>query len=108
MNRRMLTEREISQTLLDDFVVEGSLGQQLIERLTGGKDLRRESLVTLTSCLSVLIDSRIPRDYRRRKSLLVKWLDTHYHQIAPFLRGGCFTLGPLSSVTKVIELQSAG
>ena len=94
MNRRMRSEREITQMLLGDFTVEGSMGQQLIERITGHKDLRTVPLLSLTTCLSELIDVRIPRDYRRKKTLLVKWLSDHYYQLLPFVEDIAMTLPP--------------
>ena len=80
--------------LLGDFKVEGSMGQQLIERITGHKDLRRESLQSLTTFLSVLINVRVPRDYRRKKPLLVKWLNEHYHEILPHIHDVTVTERP--------------
>ena len=50
-----------------------------------GQKLTRDSLLMLAIACSMLSQIPLPRDYKRRKGLLLKWMDMHYEAIAPFL-----------------------
>ena len=85
MYQTHLSEKDRAQQRLGNFAVDGSLGQWLIKELTGCKDLQLQSLLSLVVFLSEVTKIKLYRDDKRKKSLLVKWLDTHYAQILPFL-----------------------
>lgn len=71
--------------LLDKFVPEGSEGQKIIQLLTGRNNLSRDSLLKIARFLAVLLNKTVPRDYKRQKSLILKWLTDEHVQILHFL-----------------------
>ena len=83
--RGLISEKERANTLLDGFVPEGSEGMKLIQRLTGRENLSRDSLLKIARFIAVLLNKNIPRDYKRQKSLILKWLTDVHVQASQFI-----------------------
>jgi hypothetical protein len=80
----VITEQEVSDHHQGTFVVEGSRGFSLLcEKFPGGK-VNRQLTKSFVTVLSGLAGMKIPRDFQRRESLLVKWLDDNYDVLKPF------------------------
>lgn len=83
--RGLISEKERANILLDGFVPEGSEGMTLIQRLTGRENLSRDSLLKIARFFAVLLNKKIPRDYKRQKSLILKWLTDVHIQASHFI-----------------------
>jgi hypothetical protein len=79
-------EKEISDMHLGAFKAEGSQGDQFVQGMTGGVSLTRESLVSLAQVFSSLSGISFPRDFTRRRALVVKWFDDHVAVLEPLTK----------------------
>ena len=59
------------------------IGEYLSSRF--GQKLTRDSLLMLALTCSMLTELPLPRDYKRRKCLLLKWMDMNYDQCMQYL-----------------------
>jgi hypothetical protein len=82
-SRLVYTEREIVELLLDDFEVDGSLGQKLTDQFDNGKEWTQSTLLTFAMVCSELANVKLPRAWRRNRRLIYKWLTDHYCELAP-------------------------
>lgn len=94
INRRTATEKDNSIHLLGDFDVQKSKGLKLLRMITS-HDLTKDSILAICLTLSICIDKRLPRDYKRRKNLLVKWIDTYYDLCLPYVLNLSFEFTPV-------------
>jgi hypothetical protein len=81
-----MTEGAISDLHMGPFTAEGSPGLRFVESLSPGHSLTRESLIIVARICSALSGVRFPRDFTRRRNLIIKWFDDHLDQLAPL---GC-------------------
>lgn len=75
LSRKYNTEKAIARNLLDGFITKGSRGENLIEQILGTQ-INKVSLVALiqiSRVISELTDIKFPRNYKRKKDLIVKW-----------------------------------
>jgi hypothetical protein len=92
-NRANMSERDIADFRLGGFRAERSRAAERLRELYPYGDLTRRSLYSLASLLSALSDVKLPRDFTRRKELLVKWFDDNFDALETFLR--FFELDPI-------------
>ena len=71
--------------LLGNFVVQGSRGEHLMEEILGTsvKDVSRAGLIRVAVIVSKLIQQKFPRNFGRRKDLIVKWFHDNEEKISP-------------------------
>lgn len=76
-SRKHNTEKELSQNLLGDFKVQNSKGKELIEEIFGVelKLISNTALINVTLVVSNMICQKCPRNFKRKKDLIVKWFD---------------------------------
>lgn len=82
-NRSLMSEKQIADFRQGRFVPDGSRGKSLLENLYDG-ELTRRSLYSFTTLLAALAGIKLPRDFTRRKDLLIKWLDDNYDKVQPY------------------------
>lgn len=93
INRRTTTEKDNSDYLLGDFDVLNSNGMKLL-RIISPQELTKDSILAVCLTLKYCIDKPLPRDYIRRKSLLIKWLDSYYDLCLPYIQNFSFEFRP--------------
>jgi hypothetical protein len=71
---------------MDSFKAAGSDGLRFIESLCPGHNLTRESLIVLAKAFSWISGVHFPRDYTRRRDLVIKWFDNHVDALEPLGR----------------------
>ena len=84
ISRRHSTEKAVAQNLLGDFEVKNSRGLSIIEAFMGEnafESISRNSLLSLTTILSKLTQIPFPRNFSRRKALIVKWFDDNAEEL---------------------------
>jgi hypothetical protein len=87
-DRSHQSEATISAQHMGSFKAEGSAGMLFLQKLCHGRRLARESLIVVAKVLSIISGVHFPRDYTRRKDLIVKWFTDNIHDLerfAPFL-----------------------
>lgn len=94
INRRTYSEKFFSNYLQGDFVAEGSNGQKLLRMVTE-QNLTLESIKIICMMLSKFIDKPVTRNDKRRKVLLIKWLDTNYDACLPYMSQLSFEVEPV-------------
>lgn len=74
-SRRQNPEKIVTQNLLDGFVSKGSRGEALIEEILGSplKKISLNGLIQVASLISDIANIQFPRNYKRKKDLIVKW-----------------------------------
>jgi hypothetical protein len=78
------SEKEVNRKHLGDFQSKGSLGEHFTEQFRPpGVVWDKPSLIALGILCSDIADVRFPRDYRRTRELVYKWLTDHYDPIQP-------------------------
>lgn len=82
-DRLHMTEREISKLHLGPFTAEGSPGLTFLESLSPGHSLTQESLIIIARICSIISGVRLPRDFTRRRDLVIKWFNDHLEMIQP-------------------------
>jgi hypothetical protein len=80
-DRRNQGESEISNHHLGDFSAAGSRGQQFVSALCQNRNVTRDSLVSLAHVFSCISGVRFPRDFARRRVLVIKWFNDHIDQL---------------------------
>jgi hypothetical protein len=70
-------ERRASDILQGEFNPKNSRVLAVLEKLTPDASLDRLSLVALTKVIGAVIGVKMPRNFTRRRSLILKWLDMH-------------------------------
>lgn len=77
LSRKNNTEKEVAQNLLDNFIAKGSKGEALIEKIIGLKinQISLTGLIQISRLVSELADIKFPRNYKRKKDLIIKWFD---------------------------------
>jgi hypothetical protein len=83
-------EGEISDLHLGQFEPDGSQGDRFLRDIAFGVSLTRESLVSFAQLFYVISGIQFPRDYTRRRALVVKWFNDHLEELRPL--GGIFTV----------------
>jgi hypothetical protein len=78
------TEQQVSEWLLGDFQPAGSRGAMLLERVSGVSRLSLRTMLKFADIFSALSQISFGRDYKRRRDLIVKWIDDHYAELEPF------------------------
>lgn len=78
-----MSEKELADSFLGDFNPEGSKGERLIKELNP-HPITRAGLITIASTLAKLAKVPFQRNFLRRSALIIKWIDDHYDQVAPF------------------------
>lgn len=83
LSRKFDSEKIVSQTLLNGYQAKGSRGEQLIEDLTGHScnQIGMKSILRIVEIFAELCDLEIKRNTKRRKDLLVKWLQDNEEKI---------------------------
>jgi hypothetical protein len=69
---------------LGKFNPEGSDGLSFLLSLCPCRNLTRESFIILAQVFSILTSISFPRDFSRRRDLVIKWFDDNLDQIRPF------------------------
>jgi hypothetical protein len=82
-DRAHLPEREVARQHLGDFVTQGSPGLSFIKDVCQCEDLTREALVILALTFSVASGIRFPRDFGRRRGLIIKWFSDNIEELRP-------------------------
>lgn len=93
INRRTATEAANSNHLQGNFDAGNSKGLDLLRSITDD-NLTKKSILTVCLALSGLIKKPLLRDYKRRKTLLIKWIDDNYEQCALYMPYLSFELIP--------------
>jgi hypothetical protein len=76
-------EQEISDLHTGGFSADGSRGLRFLERICPGHNLTRESLVALGRVFSLISGVKFPRDFTRRRILVIKWFDDNIDGLEP-------------------------
>ena len=84
-DRRNCTEHDIIQLHLGEFDPEDSPGLQLALEFLGDCPCASQSLSIVAHLLGEIIQKPVPRDYTRKKALLIKWFDENHDDIALML-----------------------
>jgi hypothetical protein len=92
-NRALLREREIAVFRLGNFHADTSRAAQRLRQLYPYGELTRRSLYSLASLIGPLAGVQLPRDFTRRKDLLIKWFDDNFDDLRSYF--DFFTLEPL-------------
>jgi hypothetical protein len=66
-----------------DFEIEGSLGQQLTDQFDKDRRWSHAALLVFATLCSELADVAFPRNWKRNRRMIYKWLTDHYSEIAP-------------------------
>jgi hypothetical protein len=82
-SRRHHSEAEVSAIHMNNFKAEGSRGLMFIKLLCPGHNLTRESLIVLAKTFASISGVRFPRDYARRRDLVIKWFDDNFETLEP-------------------------
>jgi hypothetical protein len=90
-DRRNLGESEISDHHLAGFSAAGSRGERFVAAMCQNHPVTRDSLVSLAHVFASISGVRFPRDFSRRRVLVIKWFDDHIDE--------------LQSIAKVISLE---
>jgi hypothetical protein len=83
LSRSLHKEKEVADALIGAFDSSESRGLHLIRRLSIGKELSKEQMIGLAHVFSVLAKIDFPRDFTRRRDLVVKWFDDHFEALEP-------------------------
>jgi hypothetical protein len=94
LSRRRNSEKEIADAHLGSFNVATSRGWYLVMRMTKGRNPSLPVLIRLAELLSAMSQIQFPRDMRRRRALIVKWIDDHFN--------------PFALLVSIIEFNSDG
>jgi hypothetical protein len=77
-------ERVVSEQHLGHFKPEGSRGHEFIQRVCRYENVTRESLVALAQVFSAASGIPFPRDFTRRRALVIKWFTDHVDALEPY------------------------
>jgi hypothetical protein len=80
-----MSERDIAELNLGDFVPDNSRGMILARRFLPEGEMTRRLLFSCASLLAGIAHQRLPRDSTRRRDLLIKWLDDNYDVLRPYV-----------------------
>ena len=82
-SRREFSEKAIAHKMLDGFVAEGSKGEELIFQIIGQQinQISLKALISITNLISILVQIDFPRNYKRRRDLIIKWYDDNHERI---------------------------
>lgn len=83
-NRGNSSEKETADFLQGSFIVQNSKGLDLLKSISN-EDLKNKSIENLCCILSIFINKPFPRNFRRRKSLMIKWIDDYYDLCEPYV-----------------------
>jgi hypothetical protein len=81
--RGLKGEGEICKEHLAGFSPDKSRALTMLETLTPGQNLTRESLIVLAKLFSHISRIQFPRDFTRQRSLVIKWFDDHLDELWP-------------------------
>jgi hypothetical protein len=81
-----MTERDIAEFRLGGFHADNSRAAQEFRVLYPYGELTRRSLYSFASLVATLAEVKLPRDFTRRKDLLLKWFDDNFEVVGPYLR----------------------
>jgi hypothetical protein len=84
-NRALMRERDIADFRLGGFHAEGSRAARRLRAMFPQGELTRRSLYSFASLVGALGGVTLPRDFTRRKELLVKWFDDNFDALEPYL-----------------------
>ncbi|KAK8893000.1 hypothetical protein M9Y10_030256 [Tritrichomonas musculus] len=87
LSRKNNPEKVVTMNLLNGFTIAGSRGEAIIEEILQQK-IKKASLnglIQLGSIIGDLIGIKLPRNYKRKKDLIVKWFEEHEELITPYL-----------------------
>lgn len=86
-SRNKNSEKVVTRNLLDGYKAEGSRGEALIEQImkTKLKKASRVGLIQIGSMLGELIGIKFPRNFKRRRDLIVKWFEDNEELILPYI-----------------------
>lgn len=79
------SEKTVIRNLLNNFVVNGSRGEELIKEITDHCDLKTislKSILSIAKIISDLINEPISRNTSRNKKLIIKWFDDNEGKIS--------------------------
>lgn len=85
IKRGTSSEKEIADAILSDFNAKKSKAFKLL-KLTSIDDIDNISLGKLCYALSICIEQKIPRNYKRRKELMIKWIDDYYDLCLKYIK----------------------
>ena len=88
LSRKLNTEKTIAKNLLDGFVTKGSRGESIIEQIFGAKinQISLTALIQIARVISELSDVKFPRNYKRKKDLIVKWFTDNEDVICSYTK----------------------
>jgi hypothetical protein len=81
LSRQCPSEKEVADAHMGDFDVETSRGWGLAMEMMKGKDPPALVLPRLAQILSMVSSIRFPRDMRRRRGLIIKWIDDSFDSL---------------------------
>ena len=77
-SKTLISEKEKTKKLLDGFNPKGSRGEILVHKLLPVERASQNLLISVAQIISSLIGKKLKRDYKRKKTLLIKWFDDNY------------------------------
>jgi hypothetical protein len=95
-DRAHYPEKQIAEDHLGEFMPIGSRGLEFIERIAGTPPLTGKSLIVLARGCAFVANVWFPRDFTRRRDLVIKWFDDHID-----------TLEPLQAIMQIDTVSSA-
>jgi hypothetical protein len=109
LDRRQKLEKEISDMHEGDFVVAGSRGLKFLDAILDGEALAfdRKSLIALAMLFSAISNVRFPRDFTRRRTLIIKWFDQNLEALQPIRTVLSFSYGSLDLKPHHLESETA-
>jgi hypothetical protein len=91
------SEKEVADKHLGDFKAEGSRGQLFLKKLAPQGDITRVNLLWLGHVFSELTGVQFPRDFQRRRVLVIKWFNDNIEVFEPLQQITWLDLQPTRS-----------
>lgn len=85
LSNQNIYEKIRNEERLRGFNEKGSVAYQELCDLFGPKPSQQE-LLSLAQVVSEHLNILLDREATRRKKVLIKWYDEHYHLVSPFLK----------------------
>jgi hypothetical protein len=81
--RRSQGEKNRADRLLGGFRADESRGLAFLERIIPDGSLTEPSLIVLGQIMASVCKLDFPRDFKRRRGLLIKWFDNNVDKLEP-------------------------
>ena len=82
-SRKFDGEKAVSANLLGNFDFANARSKKIIERIfcSSFDDIKKVHLIQLANVIGDVNKEIIPRNFLRKKPLIIKWLDDHYDEL---------------------------